>query len=113
MIHVCLSLLSRCAVSGTFVKTIAGGVLFDCGEGSLGQLYRRYGTRFEEVCTDGLCLFYLQYCGKILLGLRLVLISHIHADHHLGLIRLLTARTAVRETPLSLFFFPPPSSELW
>jgi ribonuclease Z len=53
-------------------------MMADCGEGSLGQLYRRYGAEKAEV---------------IIRRLSLVWISHIHADHHVGLPALLAART--------------------
>ena len=44
-------------------------MLLDCGEGSYGQLRRRYGA-----AADG-----------VIARLRCVWISHIHADHHAGL----------------------------
>lgn len=54
-----------------------GGMLFDCGEDTFGQLKRRYGSAEAErrVC-DLACIF----------------ISHMHADHHGGLYRLLQLR---------------------
>ncbi|KAJ7372606.1 Zinc phosphodiesterase ELAC protein 2 [Desmophyllum pertusum] len=53
-----------------------GSILLDCGEGTYGQLYRHYG----------------KYVDRVLLQLKCVFISHIHADHHLGLIRILRKR---------------------
>lgn len=50
------------------------GVLMDVGEGSFGQLLRIYGS--ENI------LGYLE-------NLKLIFISHMHADHHLGTIRVL------------------------
>lgn len=47
-----------------------GGVLLDVGEGTLGQLRRRFGH-------VGLSHVYE--------NLRMIFISHMHADHHLGL----------------------------
>lgn len=44
-----------------------GSILLDCGEGTYGQLYRHYG----------------KYVDRVLLQLKCVFISHIHADHHL------------------------------
>ncbi|OCF42970.1 hypothetical protein I317_03191 [Kwoniella heveanensis CBS 569] len=54
-----------------------GGILLDAGEGTLGQMRRKFGkaglkTLFEE--------------------LRMVFISHMHADHHLGLTAVLEDR---------------------
>ncbi|KAH9822189.1 beta-lactamase-like protein [Melampsora americana] len=50
--------------------------LLDSGEGTLGQIKRNFGSRWEEVLRD----------------LRLIFISHLHADHHSGLATLLIAR---------------------
>ena len=41
--------------------------LMDCGEGTYGQLYRHYGS---------------ELCLKTLRSLKVVFISHLHADHH-------------------------------
>ncbi|ONI15828.1 hypothetical protein PRUPE_3G063700 [Prunus persica] len=54
-----------------------GGLLLDCGEGTLGQLKRRYGVEGADNAVR---------------GLRCIWISHIHADHHTGLARILTLR---------------------
>ena len=48
-----------------------GGMLVDCGEGTYGQLKRKYGPKADAVVK----------------GLQLIWISHIHADHHAGLYR--------------------------
>lgn len=55
------------------------GLLLDCGEGTLGQLRRRYGAGGARAA---------------LASLAAVWISHIHADHHAGLPGLLLARAA-------------------
>lgn len=58
-------------VSGTHVQiSPAASMLLDCGEGTLGQLHRAFGDRFELVMRS----------------LKVIYISHMHADHHLGLI---------------------------
>lgn len=65
-------------VSGLFLDSKnKGGVLIDCGEGSFGQLCRAYGaeTAREKVRH-----------------LRCAWISHIHADHHVGLPTILLER---------------------
>ena len=53
-----------------------GGVLLDAGEGSLGQLHALLGPEGAR---------------GALRGLSAIFISHHHADHHLGLMRLLEA----------------------
>ena len=68
-------------VSGFFARFggegYGGNIALDLGEGSLAQMIRRYGA--EDVETK-------------LKEMRLVWISHIHADHHVGLTRVLAAR---------------------
>ncbi|KAF7552826.1 hypothetical protein G7046_g7286 [Stylonectria norvegica] len=57
-------------VSCTLIRVPGiGSYLLDCGEGTLGQLRRLYGD--EET-------------GSILRDLKCIVISHLHADHHLG-----------------------------
>ncbi|KAL7422932.1 hypothetical protein Q5752_002229 [Cryptotrichosporon argae] len=53
-----------------------GGVLLDAGEGTLGQLRRRFGPSLPAVYAE----------------LKMVFISHMHADHHLGLAAILADR---------------------
>uniref|UniRef100_A0A8W7P7L7 Zinc phosphodiesterase ELAC protein 2 n=1 Tax=Anopheles coluzzii TaxID=1518534 RepID=A0A8W7P7L7_ANOCL len=52
-------------------------ILLDCGEGTVGQIWRVFGKEQAE---------------EILRSIKTVYISHLHADHHLGLIGLLQAR---------------------
>lgn len=49
----------------------------DCGEGTYGQMVRLLGA---------------PECEKMLRKLVAVYVSHLHADHHIGFIRLLHAR---------------------
>ncbi|GLT45127.1 hypothetical protein SLA2020_189800 [Shorea laevis] len=68
-----------------------GSLLLDCGEGTLGQLKRRYGI---DGANDTVSVR----------NLKSVWISHIHADHHTGLPRVLALRpdllTGVPHEPL-------------
>ncbi|XP_062342168.1 zinc phosphodiesterase ELAC protein 2 [Osmerus eperlanus] len=64
-------------VSGTLLNTSSSqSILLDCGEGTFGQLCRHYG---DEVDTA-------------LAKISTVFISHMHADHHTGLFKLLYER---------------------
>lgn len=54
----------------------------DCGEGTYGQLIRRFGTERTE---------------EILSNLNIIFISHLHTDHHMGLINLLKHRRNVKK----------------
>ncbi|KAJ4373378.1 hypothetical protein N0V83_003673 [Neocucurbitaria cava] len=57
-------------VSATLVRVPGiGNYLFDCGENTLGQLAR---------------VFPLEELVDVLKNLRMIWISHLHADHHLG-----------------------------
>uniref|UniRef100_A0A5B6YIW4 ribonuclease Z n=2 Tax=Davidia involucrata TaxID=16924 RepID=A0A5B6YIW4_DAVIN len=65
-------------VSSIFINLFSqGSLLFDCGEGTLGQLKRRFGVEGADDAVR---------------GLRCIWISHIHADHHTGLARILALR---------------------
>ncbi|KAK7938729.1 hypothetical protein WMY93_002055 [Mugilogobius chulae] len=64
-------------VSGTLLNiSPSESVLLDCGEGTFGQLCRHYGNEVDQA----LC------------KISSVFISHMHADHHTGLIKLLYQR---------------------
>ncbi|XP_069785613.1 zinc phosphodiesterase ELAC protein 2 [Narcine bancroftii] len=51
-------------------------ILLDCGEGTYGQLYRHYGNEVD----------------KVLCNLSTIFVSHMHADHHTGLMNVLLER---------------------
>ena len=80
-------------VSGIYLRMENNhSMLLDVGEGTVGQLTR---ARPEESFCD------------ILRGIKAVWISHPHADHHLGLLRLLSERGQLTGHPLLLI--APPS----
>ncbi|KAI3411546.1 Ribonuclease Z [Psidium guajava] len=65
-------------VSSIYINLFTkGGLLLDCGEGTLGQMKRRFGVGGADDAVK---------------GLRCIWISHIHADHHTGLARILAQR---------------------
>ncbi|MQL95375.1 hypothetical protein Taro_028042, partial [Colocasia esculenta] len=65
-------------VSSVYVNLFSrGSLLLDCGEGTLAQLKRRFGVKGADDAVK---------------ALRFIWISHIHADHHTGLARILALR---------------------
>lgn len=71
-------------VSATLLRVPGhGSYLFDCGEGTLGQLKR---------------MFSVDELQAILIDLKMIWISHLHADHHLGLVNVLKSYNAARES---------------
>ncbi|KAM7255736.1 hypothetical protein ACFE04_008634 [Oxalis oulophora] len=65
-------------VTSVFINLFdKGSLILDAGEGTLGQLKRRYGVEGADNAVR---------------NLRCVWISHIHADHHAGLARILALR---------------------
>ncbi|OQR89068.1 zinc phosphodiesterase [Achlya hypogyna] len=66
------------------------GLLIDCGEGTYGQLWRQFGRSTRARIRDLTCIW----------------LSHKHADHHCGLIRILFERSQAR-APLPLIVVAP------
>jgi len=65
-------------VTGILLETQPGSfIMLDCGEGTMSQLVRMKGREETE---------------RVLMGLKGVYISHMHADHHLGLIKIIQLR---------------------
>lgn len=73
-------------------------MILDCGEGTWGQLYRYYGL--DEV-------------NKVLSRLRAIYVSHLHADHHIGLIGLLKAIAAASKSNRPLYLLAPAQISTW
>lgn len=71
-------------VSGIHFSEWGGGLLLDCGEGSYSQLVRSYGEGISQVLLD----------------LKAILITHLHADHDLGIIKVLYERAKLTTEPL-------------
>lgn len=64
-------------VSSTLLRHPHFDVMLDCGEGTFGQLFRTLGVDSLVECLK---------------KLRVIFISHMHADHHLGLFTILRER---------------------
>ncbi|NXP55944.1 RNZ2 protein, partial [Heliornis fulica] len=64
-------------VSSTLVNTSSTrSLLLDCGEGTFGQLCRHYGEQVDQVLSNLVAVF----------------VSHMHTDHHSGLLNILMER---------------------
>ncbi|KAK1864492.1 hypothetical protein I4F81_007038 [Pyropia yezoensis] len=75
-------------VSGSMLHLAGrGNVLLDAGEGTYGQLVRALGRAAADAAVA---------------ATRLVFISHLHADHHLGLLSFLHRRRGLTAHPLLL-----------
>lgn len=79
-------------------------MLLDCGEGTLGQIVRFYGKTRAEI---------------VVRNLKAIYISHLHADHHIGLIGLLNERQRLlqqADVPLTeqrVLLFAPIQMQPW
>ncbi|TRY95749.1 hypothetical protein DNTS_022143 [Danionella cerebrum] len=93
---------SRRNVSGILVSiSPSQSLLLDCGEGTFGQLCRHYGNDTDEM----LC------------KLSTIFVSHLHADHHMGLIQLLVQRgralTRLKKKHSPVFLVAPSPIMTW
>ncbi|KAL6006137.1 hypothetical protein ACLOJK_040183 [Asimina triloba] len=76
-------------VSSIYVNLFSkGSLLLDCGEGTLAQLKR--STYNSDAISD--VRFGVKGADDAVRSLRCIWISHIHADHHSGLARILSLR---------------------
>ncbi|KAM8824563.1 zinc phosphodiesterase ELAC protein 2 isoform 1-T1 [Synchiropus picturatus] len=89
-------------VSSTLVNiSPSRSLLLDCGEGTFGQLCRHYGDDVDEALSR----------------ISTVFISHLHADHHTGLVKLLYQRrralVTLGRTCSPLFLVAPAQIMAW
>jgi ribonuclease Z len=74
-------------VSGIYLGEWGSGLLLDCGESTYSQMLLHFGwEQMREVLTD----------------LSAILITHMHADHHLGLLKVLEERRKYTRTPVTI-----------
>ena len=77
-------------VSGNMIRIPGkGSIILDCGENTLAQLSRLYGSELKSVLGDIRCIF----------------ISHLHADHHLGVLSVVSE--ILKLTDKSLYVYGP------
>ncbi|XP_043819231.1 zinc phosphodiesterase ELAC protein 2 isoform X2 [Dromiciops gliroides] len=89
-------------VSSTLVNISSNqSLLLDCGEGTFGQLCRHYGDKVD----------------RILVNIAAVFVSHIHADHHTGLLNILLQRKralkSLGKSPSPLLLIAPTQVMIW
>ncbi|GAC99145.1 potential tRNA 3' processing endoribonuclease [Pseudozyma hubeiensis SY62] len=86
-------------VISTLIQTPSSGtILLDAGESTYGLLRRKFGCRRDGTAAESGALL-PQDVDDILREMRVLFISHIHADHHIGLIRLLLERRKLQPRP--------------
>jgi ribonuclease Z len=64
-----------------------GNILLDTGEGAWGQMARHFGLDKDDENS----------AWQVLRDLKCIFISHMHADHHIGLAQILAKRQLVRD----------------
>ena len=69
--------------------------LMDCAENTIGQIFRFYGEEFENQLKK----------------IKAIYISHLHADHHLGLLGLIKSRSLITSEKIDLII--PPVVNKW
>lgn len=78
-------------VTGMYLRMDNGNsMLLDVGEGTVGQLLQSWQSTVSSDKTSTIDEY-----RERLRGIKAVFISHPHADHHLGLLRLLSERAAI------------------
>ncbi|XP_050298698.1 ribonuclease Z, mitochondrial isoform X2 [Anthonomus grandis grandis] len=89
--------------SGILLQTSESNIIImDCGEGTCGQIIRFFGPEKGD---------------EVLSNIKAVYISHLHADHHIGLIGLIQGRKKAMErlkiNPQPLYLFAPQQILTW
>lgn len=91
------------ASAASYLETpFLSSVLLDCGEGTLNQLYRRFGggapdapTLWESEGGSSGCVAPAPFSVSLrnaLASIHIIWISHKHADHHVGILNVIRAR---------------------
>ena len=84
--------LRSCSAALLDLRGNSGSLLIDCGEGTLGKLSLSPWTKPSSATSSSTPPHFL----PSLRDLRGVFISHLHADHHTGLLTLLAAHAEMR-----------------
>ena len=91
-------------VTGMYLRMNNGNsMLLDVGEGTVGQLLQVWKSTLPKSASA------VDDYHSRLLGIKAVWISHPHADHHLGLLRLLSERSAIGGSNDPIVLMAPPN----
>ncbi len=91
-------------VTGMYLRMNNGNsMLLDVGEGTVGQLLQVWKSTLPKSASA------VDEYHSRLLGIKAVWISHPHADHHLGLLRLLLERSAIGGSNDPIVLMAPPN----
>ena len=91
-------------VTGMYLRMHNGNsILMDVGEGTVGQLLHSWRSTLSPTAS-----VVDEYHSRIK-GIKAVWISHPHADHHLGLLRLLSERTSLCDESDPIVLMAPPN----
>jgi len=94
-------------VTGMYLRMNNGNaILLDAGEGTVGQLIHSWKSSLPSQCTSQTAI---EEFRSRLRGIKAVWISHPHADHHLGLLRLLSERNAICSQNDPIVLMAPPN----
>ena len=84
-------------VSATWFYHQSGSILFDAGEGTLGQLDRRFGDQLDVQ----------------LQSMKAIFVSHLHGDHQLGVFTVIRHWLQITDENAKLFIIAPRPSYTW
>jgi len=91
-------------VTGMYLRMNNGNsMLLDVGEGTVGQLLQSWKSTLPKTASA------VDEYHSRLHGIKAVWISHPHADHHLGLLRLLSERSAIGGSSDPVVLMAPPN----
>jgi len=91
-------------VTGMYLRMKNGNsMLLDVGEGTVGQLLQSWKSTLPKNASA------VDEYHSRLRGIKAVWISHPHADHHLGLLRLLSERSAIGGSNDPIVLMAPPN----
>ncbi|TIA93899.1 hypothetical protein E3P81_00711 [Wallemia ichthyophaga] len=91
-------------VSATLLQTPHGNILLDAGEGTWGQLARMFGERSRNTPPRDGDGDDREDAWDVLKNTKAIYLSHVHADHHIGLAKLLQLRSKAvgQENPVAI-----------